>query len=233
MKFRIVAAILALGASAFGSSQKPKITIRFHPEVNPNDGSSMAMPVNLHYARRAAYVARVPAFAEKQIKAIYPFESDDGSWGCFFQLNDQGRIRLETMSTEQLNTAIVMYVGTKMGQHQVIDMLIDKPITSGTITIPRGLTPAEVVVMREQFPVIGETKGKKKKEPELPPQPSDPKDARKAREAELMTNYPKRPGEYVPEERPTTPPPTKQKGRSAPPVPKDKLNELDLPRLRD
>jgi hypothetical protein len=227
MKFRILAAILALGASAFGSSQKPKVTVRFHAEVNPNDGTSFAMPVNLQYARRAAHVARVPAFSEKQIRAIYPFQADDGTWGCFFQLDDQGRIRLETMSSEQMHTALVLFVGTKTGQHQVIDMLIDKTISTGAITVPRGMTAAEVVVLKQQFPVIGEEKNRKKvADPK--PKKVDPSDFRAAREGDLDTNYPK------PKPLPLPPEPAPQRKVPGPPaVPRDKLNDLDLPRLRD
>ena len=228
MKFRILAVILAFGASAFGSSSKPKVTVRFHAEVNPNDGTSFAMPVNLQYQRRAAHVSRVPVFNEKQIQAIYPFEADDGTWGCYFQLDVQGRIRLETMSSEQMHTALVLFLGTKSGQHQVIDMLIDKPISTGAITVPRGMTAAEVVVMKEQFPVIGEEKNKRKKVAEPKPKKVDPNDYRKEREADLQTNYPK------PKPLPLPPEPAPQQKVPGPPaVPKDKLNELDLPRLRD
>jgi hypothetical protein len=231
MKFRILAAILALGASAFGSSQKPKVTVRFHAEVNPNDGTSFAMPVNLQYARRAAHVARVPAFSEKQIRAIYPFEAADGTWGCYFQLDDQGRIRLETMSSEQMHTALVLFIGTKLGQHQVVDMLIDKIISTGAITVPRGMTAAEVVVLKEQFPVIGEEKNKRKKVAEPKPKKTDPNDFRAEREGDLQTNYPKPKPLPLP---PMEPEPTPQRKIPGPPaVPKDKLNELDLPRLRD
>ena len=141
--------------------------MRFHSEANPNDGTSFAMPAKLQYLQRDVHLNRVPSLSEKQIKKIYPFPAEDGSWGCVFQFDEQGRIRLETMSSEQQHTALVLFVGTKQGQHQVIDMLIDRPVTNGTFTVPRGLTAIEVAVMKTQFPVLGEEKVKKqKKKPE-------------------------------------------------------------------
>src|SRR5947207_3433055 len=113
MNFRVAAAVFAMCASAFGMSQQPKVSIRFHAEANPSDGPSFVMPAKLQNLRRDASLARVPAIYEKQIKAIYPFPANDGSWGCVFQLDAQGRIRLETMSSEQLHTALVLYVSTK------------------------------------------------------------------------------------------------------------------------
>ena len=234
MKFRIAIVALALGASAFGMSQKPKVSVRFHPEVNPNDGASFAMPVKLHYLRRDAHLSRVPAINEKQIKAIYPFAADDGTWGCHFQFDDQGKIRLETMSSEQTNTALVLFVSTKLGQHQVIDMLIDRPVTSGAITVPRGLTPAEVVVLREQFPVLGEVKKGKKKKAEPEPKKDDVTDWRMAR----PTNSRRSDNTGIPTPIPTAaptgvPPRTAPAAPAAPSVPRNTLRDLDLPRVQD
>jgi hypothetical protein len=226
MTIRIAVMALALGASAFGMSQKPKVSVRFHPEVNPNDGTSFAMPVKLQNLRRDAHLSRVPAVNEKQIKAIYPFPADDGTWGCHFQLDLQGKLRLETMSTEQLNTALVLFVSTKLGQHQVIDLLIDRPVRSGTITIPRGLTSAEVVVMKTQFPVLGEQKGKKTK----PTPAAKPEDATnwgmdRGLDTPQNTAAPRR---YAPETAPVA-----RRASGPPAVPRQELRNLDLPRLQD
>jgi hypothetical protein len=110
------------------------------------------------------------------------------------------------MSSEQLNTALVLILSTKLGQHQVIDMLIDRRVTTGVITVPRGFTPAEITVLRKQFKVLGEEKGKK---PKSEPQPTP------------VTTPP--------------PPPQTARARkpSTPPASSQELRNLDLPRLQD
>jgi hypothetical protein len=40
----------------------------------------------------------------------------------------------------------------------VIDMLIDKPVRDGIITIPRGMTELEMTALTKEFPVIGKKK---------------------------------------------------------------------------
>lgn len=164
-------------------AKKEKVTVRFHAEANPRDGDSFAMKIRLNNLRRDAYMSRVPEFSERNIVAIFPFKAADNSWGCAFQFDVQGRIRLETMSNQARGSALVVFVGTKSGQHQVVDMIIDTTVSDGIITIPRGLTELEVAVLRQQFPIMGaEKKGKKppKKEepgagqtppPRLPDQP--------------------------------------------------------------
>jgi hypothetical protein len=233
MRFCTLLMAVAFSTNAFGMSQKPKVTVRFHPEANPQDGSSFVMPVKLQYQRRDAHLARVPAFSERQITAIYPFPSasNDGTWGCTFVLDVQGRIRLETMSTEQLGTALVLFIGTKTGQHQVIDMLIDRPVTNGMITVPRGMTQTEVEVLKLQFPVLGEEKGKKGKKKPVPEKKDD------------VTNWsidrkrdeppPAQPGEAPPGTKPELPVDSASPKRKAPSPHQRELRQMDLPRVGD
>jgi hypothetical protein len=221
MKIRVVcAALLALSLSpVFGSSKKPLLTVSFHPEANPRDGSSFATPANLLYLRRKAYITQVPSFNERQISTIFPFRVADGSWGCTFQLDAQGSIRLETMSMEQRGTALVVFVGTAGGQHQVVDMLIDQPVTTGRITVPRGLTDIEIAIMRKQFktiggdPLAGKKEAKKKK---------DVPDVDDGRGGETLPPLSPGPAVTPTGRKPSTPPPSK-----------GKLRELDLPRVAD
>ena len=153
--FCFALAALALALPCHGMSRKPVVTVRFHVETNARDTDTFSMPVNLLFQRRSTHVSRVPAFSEKQIKAILPFEAGDGTWGCAFQLDVQGRIRLETMSSDSRGAAMVVFIGTKGGLHQVVDMIIDRPVTDGVITIPKGLTALEIAALRKQFKDLG------------------------------------------------------------------------------
>ena len=207
-------ASLALPLPTRAMSQKAAITVRFHSEANPNDGASFATPVNLIYQRKQVYLSRIPDFSEKQIHKIFPFPAKDGSWGCVFKLTPQGRIRLETMSGEIRGSAIVVFVATKSGQHQVADMIIDRVVTDGIITIPRGLTALEIAALKKQFKTLGEPEKKgwrerPREKTELPGGPSGPGEQR-----------PDRPSINEPI---STTMPSRRKGSS----------ELDLPRLTD
>ena len=158
------ALVLFAAAASLGMSGKPKVTVRFHSETNRNDSNSFATPVKLHYANRDAFMNKVPDFSERNIKAIFLWKNADGKWGCAFKLNDSGRIRLETLSSDNRGSAIIALIGTKQGVHQVVDMVIDRPITDGIVTIPTGITDIEMLVLKSQFPLLGAVKAKKKEE---------------------------------------------------------------------
>jgi hypothetical protein len=136
-------------------SKKQEIAVRFYAEGNKNDSDTFSMPVNLTYHRRTAVLSRVPDLSEKQIDKIFPFPAKDGSWGCVFKLTSQGRLRLETMSGELRGRALVVFVTTRAGRHQVVDMIIDRPVSDGIITIPSGLVAFEVEVLKKEFKIIG------------------------------------------------------------------------------
>jgi hypothetical protein len=151
--------VLAFGAVGF--AKKQTIGVRFHVEANANEGQPFATPVTFHHPERKGFMKQIPFISERNIVAIYPYPAPDGSFGCAFQLDNFGRSALEETSMSNRGASVVAFVGTKTGTHQVIDMVIDKAIRDGIITIPRGLTQLEVDALKKEFKVMGET-GKKK-----------------------------------------------------------------------
>jgi len=149
----------ALVACLFlGMAKKPEITVRFYAEANKLDTDRFAKPLTFRNPPREGYVENIPTIHEKFIKAVYPFQAGDGTWGCAFQLDNSGRINLEVVSTERRGTSLVAFVGTKGGVHQAVELLIDKPIRDGIISIPNGLTELEIAAITRTWPVLGQKK---------------------------------------------------------------------------
>ncbi len=151
--------LLALLACGFlGMAQKPKLTVRFYEEANERDTDRFARPFLFHHPDRKGFLNNIPPIHEKMIKAVYPFQAPDGSWGCTFILDHSGRLALEVISTSRNGSTLVAFVSTKNGTHQVVDLLVDKPITDGIISIPRGLTELETAAISKTWPVLGQKK---------------------------------------------------------------------------
>ena len=154
--------LLVLALGSLGFSKKQVITVRFHIEANERDGQPFAMPVTFHNPERKGFAAQIPAISERNIEAIFPFPAPDGSLGCAFKLDNFGRTALEEMTLSNRGASVVAFVGTKTGTHQVVDMVVDKVIRDGIISIPRGLTQLEIMALEKEFKVLGQT-GRKKK----------------------------------------------------------------------
>ncbi len=157
--FRFLPIVLAL--ACLGMSRKQAVTVRFYAEANAHDGASFSRQITVGTPPRQIYIEQIPSINEHNLKAFYPFQASDGSWGAYFQLDQKGRIDLEVVSTERRGTTMVAYIGTAKGVHQVIDMMVDKPIRDGIIAIPRGMTEMEVAALTQEYPVMGQMKKKR------------------------------------------------------------------------
>ncbi len=161
MKPSLCIFLVGLVPFVLGMARKTEISVRFFAEANAQDTDKFATPIALKNPPRAAYIEKISTINEKMIKAVYPFQAKDGTWGCAFRLNESGKLNLEVVSTERRGSSMVVFVGTKTGTHQVIDVLVDKPIRDGIVSIPSGLTEIEIAALTKEFPVIGQQKQKR------------------------------------------------------------------------
>lgn len=144
--------------SCLGMAKKPPpVTVRFHSETNPNDTTTFGMEVQLTNPPRQAFVSKVPDFSEADIAAVYPFPAADGTFGCAFKLDTHGKLALETMSRDKTGKVLVGVVNGR----QVVNMIIDRPVTDGIVTIQSGLLPTEIALLQKKFPTLGQP-GKQK-----------------------------------------------------------------------
>jgi hypothetical protein len=153
-----------------GMAKKKNVALRFFVEANAQDTERFAEPLHLQNPPRDIYIEKLPRIYERQIRSIYPFPAGNGTWGATLQLEESGRLNLEVLSTSMRGKLIVAVVATNAGTHQVADMIIDKPIHDGIITIPHGLTDVEIGVLSKEFHLI---KPKEKAKKETPANPSD------------------------------------------------------------
>lgn len=146
-------AILAAALCCLGFGRKEyAVTVRFFAEANRNDTERFASPIVFRNPPRAAFIEKIPAISERNIREVFPFRANDGTMGCAFRLDPSGRVNLDVVSTERRRSSMVAFVATKTGTHQVIDMVIDRTVSDGIISIQRGLTDLEIAAILKQWP---------------------------------------------------------------------------------
>jgi hypothetical protein len=142
--------LLCLALTGGASNKKPKVTVRLFSETNAMDTDKFATPIDLRYPPRKAYLSKVPHVSEYDIQSVYAFTGRDGTMGCAFKLDRHGAIGLDTMSVEKRGQSAVIMVNGR----NVIDVIVDRRISDGILTIPFGLTQAEVDLITKQWPSI-------------------------------------------------------------------------------
>lgn len=172
MKTKLSLLCVLLGLLTLGMASKPPVAIRFYLEANAQDTDHFASPIHFDNPPREAFIEKIPVINERMIRAIYPFQAPNGTWGCSFKLDEDGRIALDAFSASRKGSSVVAMLSTNKHTRKIIDMVVDKEISDGIITIPYGLTELEVGVLSREWPVIGQSKKKKgDKQSAMPPAP--------------------------------------------------------------
>jgi hypothetical protein len=150
--------ILALLAFCFlGAAKKPPLAVRFHCLANKQDGDPFTSKVMLGTPPRAVTIQKIPAISEKDIVAAYPYQAADGTWACAFKLDSHGTIGLDTLSIENRGSVVIAVVNGRV----VTAIQIDRRVTDGIISIPTGLTPADIELVKKHFRILGSKSAKK------------------------------------------------------------------------
>ena len=99
-------------------------------------------------------IEKLPWITERDVVAFAPSQAQDGTYGALFQLDDHGRVVLDTLSIEHRGGLLFVFINGRM----ITQLQIDKRVSDGKIYIPSGLTAADVQVMKKDWRVIGQRK---------------------------------------------------------------------------
>ena len=163
MNFRIFSCIAFLcllaslpWAHASGKKDVPA-TVSFHMETDPTDNPRMTFQQAAGGKMRT--FTRVPEVSTKDVLSFAPFPADDGSYGLLFTFKEHSARRLAAVT----NIAQGRYLLSRLNGRVVDGVLIDKPVEDGKLVVWKGATLADIAILDESFPRIGQEGQKKKK----------------------------------------------------------------------
>ena len=148
--------MLALALPLVGLNFWESISLTFHMETTGRDSESFAVPATAGNPPHPIYIEKTPSITEREIAGIYPFPAADGTFGCAFKLDQHGTMWLSNVSGEHHGTSMVIL----LNQHQICDLLIDRQVTDGIVTIPNGLTSQQIELLKKRFKLLGKKKKK-------------------------------------------------------------------------
>ena len=151
----LFALLTASGFPFFGAGSKdPQISVRIHAEGLEREGPSFVTPIDLSFPAKRVFIKKVAIVNEKDIAAILPFSSADGSLGCIFRLDRSGTDRVVEHTTSARDTIVVALINGRVAAA----MKVDKRITDGIVTVPQGFTPDEILSLQAMHPTMGKEK---------------------------------------------------------------------------
>ncbi|MFN2508899.1 MAG: hypothetical protein ABR589_09020 [Chthoniobacterales bacterium] len=144
----------ALVFAAVADARKPKCTLRVHLEANARDGNAFSSPLRSSVTGKKIAIQKTPVIAEQDVVAFAPYSAADGTYGVLFQLNDHGRLALDTLSVERRGTFLYVFVNGR----PAAELEIDRRVSDGKLYVASSLTRADIELMKKDWPLIGQRK---------------------------------------------------------------------------
>lgn len=125
---------------------------RLHVEANPRDTTVFATSVPAKFSGKDIAIERTPRISEQDVVAFYPYAAADKSYGALIQLDDHGRIALDSLSIERRGGLVFVFINGR----PITELQIDKRLSDGKIYIASGLTAADIALMKKDWRLIGQ-----------------------------------------------------------------------------
>jgi hypothetical protein len=125
---------------------------RIHAEANPHDTSTFATAVRAKLSGKDVAIEKIPRISERDVVAFYPYSAGKGNYGALFQLDEHGRLALDTLSIERRGGFLFVLVNGRA----ITELQIDKRVSDGKIYIPSGFSDADIQLMKKDWRLIGQ-----------------------------------------------------------------------------
>ena len=145
---------VSLPAKATGAAKPRHCILRLHAQANPRDTEIFATSVRAQLSGKDVAIEKMPWISEQDVVAFSPYPARDGTYGALLQLDEHGRVVLDTLSVERRGSFLFVFVNG----HPVTELEVDKRVSDGKIYIPSGLTAGDIESMKRDWHLIGQRK---------------------------------------------------------------------------
>ena len=127
---------------------------RVHAQANPQDTEVFSTSVRARLSGKDVAIEKMPRISERDVIAFYPYPAANGTYGALFQLDEHGRIALDTLSIERRGSYLFVLINGRL----ITELAIDKRVSDGRIYIASGLTAADINLMKKDWRLLGQRK---------------------------------------------------------------------------
>jgi len=154
MRTLSVFALCLVFALADGVAKQRHCTFRVHAQANSQDTEVFATSVRGQISGKNVAIEKMPWISEQDVTAFSAYPAQDGTYGALIQLDEHGRIVLDTLSVERRGGFLFVFVNGRL----ITQLQVDKRVSDGKIYIPSGLTGADIDLMKKDWRQIGQQK---------------------------------------------------------------------------
>ncbi len=154
MKTLWALALCLLVAPPTGIAKQRHCMFRVHAQANPRDTDVFATSVPAQLSGKDVAIEKIPRISEQDVIGFYPYPAANGTYGALVQLDEHGRIALDTLSIERRGSLLFVLINGRL----VTRLEIDKRVSDGKIYIPSGLSSADIELMKKDWRLLVQRK---------------------------------------------------------------------------
>ena len=154
MKTLCAFAFCLVFAVAGSLAKQRHCTFRVHAQANARDTEVFATSVRAQISGKDVAIEKTPWISEHDVSGFSPYPAENGTYGALIQLDEHGRVVLDTLSVERRGGFLFVFVNGRA----ITELQIDKRVSDGKIYIPSGLTAADIDLMKKDWRSIGQQK---------------------------------------------------------------------------
>jgi len=125
-----------------------------HVQGNPRDTAAFSTSVRAQLSGKEVAIEKMPWLSERDVIAFSPYPAANGTYGALFQLDEHGRVVLDTLSIERRGSLLFVFINGR----PITELAIDKRVSDGKIYIASGLTAADINLMKKDWRLLGPRK---------------------------------------------------------------------------
>src|SRR6266852_5403825 len=119
MKTVAASAVIALLAISICEGKPRHCTLRVHTEANANGGPVFTAQILV--AVKAVTIEKIPVISEQDVVSFQVYPAADGTHGVLLQLNEHGRLALDSLSIERRGSSLFIFVNGRLMTELQID----------------------------------------------------------------------------------------------------------------
>ena len=145
MRRAALAVLIGLAVVPPGEA-KTHSTFRVHVEANASNGPVFS--TQLTFLGQMVTMEKGPTISENDVTGLQTYRAADGTHGALFQLNEHGRLALDSLSVERRGGSLFVFINGRA----ITVLRIDRRVSDGKIYIASGLTANEVELLKKDWP---------------------------------------------------------------------------------
>ncbi len=150
MKAVVASMIFTLFALLSAQAGPFHCMLRIHVEANAQDTEVFASSIHAKVSGKDVAIEKIASISERDVVGFTAYTVGNGEYSVLLQLDDHGRIALDSLSVEHRGGYLFVFVNGRA----VTELQIDKRVSDGKIYIPGGLTAADLKLMKKDWRVI-------------------------------------------------------------------------------